>query len=152
MFYHVGMEEPILNQIQQLFPYKVKEMELGFKYLGYFIKPCNYLKSDWNQLLTKFEKRIGNWSNMWLSLGGRYIMVKSVLENILVYSLTLAKIPVYVLVNIRQHVIHFLWSGCKVRRGIHISKWDTISSPKSYKGQGIKNIHLFGKALAVKRL
>ena len=61
-------------------------------------------------------------------------MVKSVLENIPVYWLTLAKIPVDVLVKIRQQVFHFLWSGNKARRGTHLSKRDTISSPKSYGG------------------
>jgi hypothetical protein len=144
------MEEPILNHIQQLLPYQVKEMESGFKHLGYFLKPCNYLKSDWNWLLTKFEKRIGNETNRWLSLGGGYIMVKSVLENLPVYWLTLAKIPVHVLVKIRHHVFHFLWLGNKAKRGIHLSKWDTILSPKSYGGWDIKNIHLFGKELAAK--
>jgi hypothetical protein len=41
----------------------------------------------------KFEKRISNWSHRWLTLGGRFTLVKVVLESIHVYWLSLAKIP-----------------------------------------------------------
>ena len=53
-------------------------------------------------LLKKVEKRIGNWSYRWLSLGVRLILVKIVFENILVYWLSLAKIPKTILDKIRK--------------------------------------------------
>ena len=33
-------------QIGALFPYKVEKVEVGFKYLGYFLKPNNYKIAD----------------------------------------------------------------------------------------------------------
>lgn len=32
-----------------------------------------------------FERKIGFWGNKWLSLGGRFILVKTVLEGLAVY-------------------------------------------------------------------
>jgi len=45
----------------------------------------------------KFEKMSANLSHRWLSLGGRVTLVKFVLESILVYWLSLAKIPKIIL-------------------------------------------------------
>lgn len=39
----------------------------------------------------RFDKRISNGCNRWLSLGGRFILIKLVLERIPVYWFTLEK-------------------------------------------------------------
>jgi hypothetical protein len=59
----------------------------------------------------KVEKRIANWSHRWLSLGGRYTLIKVVLESIPVYWLSVEKIPKGTLNNIRRRVFSFLWTG-----------------------------------------
>jgi hypothetical protein len=51
------------------------------KYLGFYLKPNNYRVADWKWMIQKVEKRIGNWSFCWLSLGGRLILEKSVLTK-----------------------------------------------------------------------
>ena len=55
------------------------------KYLGYYLKENNHRVADWNMILQKIEKRIGCWSFRWLSLGGRLVLAKAVLQSILVY-------------------------------------------------------------------
>ena len=45
------LEEEVLNQIPSLFPYEIKDLNLGFKYLGYNLKPNCYQKVDWIWLL-----------------------------------------------------------------------------------------------------
>jgi len=39
-----ALEVMILELILTLFPYKFDSIEAGFKYLGYFFKPNNYMK------------------------------------------------------------------------------------------------------------
>lgn len=56
-------------------------MELGMKYLGYFLKPNNYRVADWNWFVQKLEKIISNWSFKWLSMGGIMVLMKFVLEG-----------------------------------------------------------------------
>ena len=63
MFLESGMDEVTLFEIRNLFPFEVVHIDNDFKYLGYFLKPNNYLKEDWWQLLKKVEKRISHWSS-----------------------------------------------------------------------------------------
>jgi hypothetical protein len=100
----------------------------------------------------KTEKRISNWSHRWLTLGGRFTLVKVILESILVYWLSLAKIPKGTLNNIKRRMFSFLWTGKKLKEGIHLINWQKIAKPKKGGGKGIKNIYTFGKALTAKIL
>jgi len=46
----------------------------------------------------------------------------------------------------------FLWTGKKLKKGMHLVSWKRIAKPKKLEGWGIKNIFSFGKALASKSL
>jgi len=98
------------------------------------------------------KKKIANWSHRWLSLGGRATLVKVVLESILVYWLSFAKIPKIILNIIRRKIFSFLWIEKKIKEGIHLISWNKIAKPKKMGGWGLKNIFTFGKALAAKIL
>ena len=63
------------------------------KYLGFRLKPNNYRKHDWDWLLDKMEKWLKMWSHKWLSRDGKLVLVKTVMEAIPVYWMSLAWIP-----------------------------------------------------------
>jgi hypothetical protein len=50
------------HSLNSVFNIKIKNLEKGMKYLGFFLKPNNYRVNDWLWLLKKIEKRIGNWT------------------------------------------------------------------------------------------
>jgi hypothetical protein len=152
VFLEVGWDVEGLNLLKDLFPFEVKPIDAGFKYLGFYIKPNCYTRADWLWLEKKIEKRIMCWSHRWLSLGGRVILVKVVLESIYVYWLSLAKIPISVLNSIRRRMFSFLWTGKKEKEGMHLINWKNLAKPKKDGGWGIKNIFIFGKALAAKSM
>jgi hypothetical protein len=117
-FHYSGIQQEVLDSFKDIFPYNFADLYKfveGFRYLGYFLKPDNYKAEDWRWLILKFEKRIGHWCNRWLSLGGRYVLIKVVLESQPVYWMALESILMSVLNRIRQLVFTFLWSGkqCK---------------------------------------
>jgi len=89
----VNMEEYDLRYYQEKFPFPLTNFDMGFKYLGFHIKPNNYYKKDWMWLVTKLEKRIQVWIHKWLSRVGRLVLVKLVLEVIPVYWMSLEWIP-----------------------------------------------------------
>jgi len=151
-FLEAGWTTEELVELKELFPFETKPVEMGFKYLGCYLKPNCYAKSDWRWLEKKFDARISNWSHMWLSLGGRVILVKSVLESILVYWLSLAKIPKGTLNNTRRRMFIFPWLGNKLKKRVHLISWKKLAKPKKVGGWGVKNIFIFGKALATKIL
>jgi hypothetical protein len=123
-------------------------LEEGFSYLGFFLKASRYTTKDWTWLVNKFEDRILNWKHRFLSLGGRFILIKAVLESLPVYWMALAHIPASILKSLRQLIFTFLWSGCKKTRSFHLCKWEDISKPKSMGGWGLKHLSLFQKALS----
>ena len=98
------------------------------------------------------KKGISHWTNRWLSLGGRLILVKSGMENILVYWMSLEKIPKSILNMIRNIIFTFLWSVNQEKRNFHLVSWERLETPKKLGVWGIKNISLFENALVAKTL
>jgi hypothetical protein len=98
------------------------------------------------------EKKIGHWSYMWLSLGGRYILCKFVLEIQPVYWLSLASIPFSILNKLRKILFNFLWNGIGESHHYHLCRWETLAQPKRNGGWGFLNIFSFSKALAATTL
>lgn len=70
---------------------------------------------------------------------GKLILVKIVLENILVFWLTLAKIHVSILDDIRRKTFNFLWAGNKEKFSYHLVNWKVLSQPKVCGGWGLKH-------------
>ena len=95
---------------------------------------------------------IGHWCNIWLSLGGRFTLIKEVLECQPAYWMALTTIPVFFLDKIRKLIYNFLWTGCSEKPHFHLCSWDMIAKPKLLGGWGLRNIFLFNRALAANSL
>jgi hypothetical protein len=80
-----GLTVQELLPFKSLLPYTFSELSDGFKYLGYFLKTGKHEAEDCGWLLAKISKKISLWCNRWLSMGGRYILIKTVLEGQPVY-------------------------------------------------------------------
>ena len=103
-FLHNYLDEALLQNISRLLPYR-------FDYLGYFLKPSGYLIKDWYWIVSKFEKRISHWTNRLLSIGGRLVLIRSVLSSIQVFWLSLVPIPSSILEKLRKLIFSFLWGS-----------------------------------------
>ena len=57
-FYYSALDEYELITLQNIFSYDVFKIEIGLKYLGFYLKPYRYLIKDWDWLIAKVEKRI----------------------------------------------------------------------------------------------
>jgi len=147
---HNLLSDEEINRFKDLFPFESKSIDEGLKYLGFNLKPTNYKKVDWLWLLEKLDKRLKTWSHKWLSRAGRLVLVKSVLEAIPVYWMSLSWIPKGILESYRKVCFRFLWSGKKESQVTPWVRWEKIAQPKEKGGWGLKNIFLFSKALAAK--
>jgi hypothetical protein len=85
-----------------------------------------------------------------LSRVGRLLLVKSVLEAIPIYQMSLAWIPKGTLDKIIKLCFKLLWEGSQDKFVLPWVKWETLAIPKALGGWGLKNIFLFSKALATK--
>jgi hypothetical protein len=57
------------SQFQDCLPFAQKQIDEGFKYLGFVLKPNDYVFRDWLWLFIKIQKRISFWAHWWLSKG-----------------------------------------------------------------------------------
>ena len=149
---HNNLDEDFITQAKSLIPVSISQIDEGFKYLGFHLKPNSYSTQDWMWLYKKIESRILLWTNHFLSRGGRLVLLKAVLQSIPVYWASIAHIPKGIIAKIRKKCINFLWTTRSKKEGIPLVKWPKIVLPKSRGGWGIKNLDLFCKALAAKSL
>ena len=127
-----------LLTLTRMIPYKQLPLLSGFNYLGYYIKPLGYRTRDWDWLIKKFEKKISLWTHKLLSLGGRLVLVQSVLSSIPVYWMGLAPIPVSTLQKLKRITFAFLWGSSDTNRRYHLACWSDLSWPKKMMDGGLK--------------
>jgi len=77
--------EVSLKILEDDLPFPRKELEVGFKYSRFFLKPDGYKTGDWNHLYNKVRAQISFWGNCLISQVGRLNLVKYILESISVY-------------------------------------------------------------------
>jgi hypothetical protein len=135
-----NIDPNLKHNLYSFFNIKTETLEQGMKYLGFSLKPNNYRVNDWMWLIKKIDKKIGNWTFRWLSLGGRLTLENSVLQSILVYWLSLDKLPTSVLQRIQLMITKFIWKGGKKGTVFHLTKWKNLAKPKWFRGWGIKHI------------
>ena len=104
-----------LLELKALFQFKVEKMEIGFKYLVFFLKPNNYRVKDWFWIIKKIEKRISNWNFRFLSLGGMPTLIKATLQRIPIYWCSLVKILASIINSIRNIIFTF-YGQARVQR------------------------------------
>jgi hypothetical protein len=151
-FHQDGLSDQELNSFKVVFPYSFLALDIGFKYLGFFLKAGAQRSEDWGWLIKKFEKRIKNWCFRWLTLGGCLTLLKVVLSSQAIYWMSLAIVPISVLNILRKMMYNFLWKRTNDSHQMHLCNWEKIIVPKSYGGWGILNIYDFSKSLAANTL
>ena len=134
----------------QHFDFVRQELDSGLKYLGFRLKPNGYRIIDWSWLIAKIESCINPWQQRWLSRDVRLTLIKSMFEAIPIYWMNFSWIPKGILNRIQQICCRFLWRGKNVGQTFAWVHWDRIGKPKKWGGWGIKDLHIFAKALAAK--
>lgn len=120
-----------------------KLVDLPITYLGIPLgrksKKCSCMESC-DKEGTKKKKKLATWKSIVLSRAGRLVLIKSVLNCLPLYYISLFKIPRKVvkrLVNLQRA---FFSSGQEGKKGIALVKWETIQKPKHLGGLGVDNL------------
>jgi N-acetylneuraminic acid mutarotase len=74
------------------FSYKLWALDQGVNYLGFNLKPNDYKFVDWLWLFKRIKAKISYQCHRWLSRGGKLVLMKSELVNIIAYWLSIAHI------------------------------------------------------------
>lgn len=144
----------LVNEVMQLQSLVIilggKVGELPTVYLGMPLGAKSKSKDIWNSVLEKCEKKLANWKNQYLSMGGRLILINSVLDAIPTYMMSLFSIPVNVVKKIDALRRNFLWEGNSEKKKIYLVKWGGMTTSKKAGGLGIKNLRVQNQSLMMK--
>jgi hypothetical protein len=120
---------------------------LPMTYLGMPLGASFKSLSIWNGVIEKVERRLASWKKLYLSKGGRVMLIHSTLSSIPTYYLSLFPIPVSVTKKLEQLQNEFLWSGMGDETKFHLINWHRVCSPIKVGGLGVRNIIKFNQAL-----
>ncbi|WJX93691.1 hypothetical protein P8452_75185 [Trifolium repens] len=122
------------------------------KYLGLPSMIGRSKKSTFNFIKDRVWKKINSWSSKCLSKAGREVLIKSVLQSIPTYFMSIFTLPSSLCDEIEKMLNSFWWghSGAQ-NRGIHWLSWDKLSMHKNDGGMGFKNLATFNLALLGKQ-
>lgn len=98
---------------------RVPEIEKTGKYLG--------MPSDWGAskkdvfawILAKVHMKLESWKENLLSKAGKEILIKSVIQAIPHYAMSIFKIPISICRTIEMKVANFWWKNSNRNAGIH---------------------------------
>ncbi|WVZ53763.1 hypothetical protein U9M48_004664, partial [Paspalum notatum var. saurae] len=127
-----GQAKECENDYSELFGCRLGSFP--FRYLGL---PMHYRKlrnSDWRHIEERFEKRLIGWKGKLLSVGGRLVLINSVLSSLPMFMLSFFAIP-------KGH-----------KKKYHLIKWDQIRQPKEQGGLKIIDLEAQNKCLLSKWL
>jgi hypothetical protein len=99
----------------------------------------------------KVSRKIYNWKYGLLSLAGKEVLLKAVVQAIPTYSMSVFLLPVCLCKDL-NHLMQAFWWGnlCKVSK-IHWMSWTRMGRAKSAGGLGFRDLILFNKALLSKQ-
>jgi hypothetical protein len=82
-----------------------------FKYLGIPMHHKRLSNSDWKTIEQRIEKKLSSWKAKHLSVGGRLILINSVLTSLLIFMLSFFEVPRGVLEKIDYYRSRFYWQS-----------------------------------------
>ena len=86
----------VLNLEDLMLVLGCKTASLPMKYLGLPLGAHFKDSTIWNPIIEKMERKLAGWKRLYLSKGGKVILIKSTLSNLPTYFLSLFPIPVRV--------------------------------------------------------
>eukprot|EP00253_Pinus_taeda_P019798 PITA_19798 len=116
-----------------------KQGELPTKYLGNVLDYNSKRLKNWQGILEKLKNRVANWTFRTLNIVGRIILVKSVLQAIPIYPLSIIAVPQGVCTKIREILRKFIWGGSSQQKKWTLVSWKHLTKRKEEGGLGLRD-------------
>jgi hypothetical protein len=108
-------------------------------------------KGKFKSLQEKLLERLLQWGEIYLSQGGKEVLIKAVAQAILVYVMGIFKLPFGLLDELTKMIWDFWWGAENGKRKTHWISWDIMMRPKDQGGVGFKDMRLFNQALLARQ-
>jgi hypothetical protein len=121
------------------------------KYLGLPVPEGRMKNGQFQPTKDRASKQMNDWAEKYMSSGAKEELVKSVIQAIPSYAMSVFKFSVGLCDELEQIIRNFWWGDELDRRKTHWRAWDKITIPKHYGGMGFKNLRLFNQALLARQ-
>ncbi|XP_058783747.1 uncharacterized protein LOC131658475 [Vicia villosa] len=109
-------------------------------------------KDTFKYIKDRVWKKINSWSSRSLSQAGRETLIKSVLQAIPSYIMSIFLLPSSLSDEIEKMMNSFWWGHNRIRgKGLNWLSWDKLSIPKRDGGMGFRNLSAFNYAMLGKQ-
>jgi len=126
-------------------------MVVPFIYLGMPVGGSHKIGDFWNGVIEKVQTRLSRWKGRWkgrcLSMAGRVCLIKSVLSSILLFYMSLFKLPSGVAGKLIRLQRSFLWGWGAEGRKMVWASWSQVCKPRKFGGLGVIDVRSFNLAL-----
>ncbi|XP_016173374.1 uncharacterized protein LOC107615869 [Arachis ipaensis] len=127
-----------------------KEASLPVRYLGISLGENPRLVRTWKPIIDKVEEKLSLWKAKVLNKACKLVLIKSVLNSLPVYYLSLYKMPKAVAEKLISLQRRFLWSKEEGRNGLALVKWKIVQAPKKAGGLEVGDAVIRNTALLFK--
>ena len=116
-------------------------------YLGIPIHYRRLTNAEWKHVEDRLQAKLSSWKGKLLSLGGRLVLINSVLSNMVLYMISFFQLPKGVLYKLDYFRSRFFWQGDSEKRNYRLARWDVVCRPKEQGGLGICDLKIKNSAL-----
>jgi hypothetical protein len=107
---------------------------------------------DWEKIEERIEKNLSSWKGKYLSVGGRLVLINSVLSSLLMFMLSFFEVPKGVLKKINYFRSRFFWQHDSQKKKYRLTKWSIMCQPNNQGGLRIQNLEIQNECLLSKWL
>ncbi|XP_019251178.1 PREDICTED: uncharacterized protein LOC109230104 [Nicotiana attenuata] len=128
----------------------IGRQDFPFTYLGSPIFYARRKLEYYYPTVTKILDKLQAWKGKLLSIGGRAVLVSSVLQSMPVNLLSAVNPPNYVINRLHKIFAQFFWSSAVGENSRHWASWTTLCMPCKEGGIGFRSLHDVSKELFCK--
>jgi hypothetical protein len=126
--------------------------DFPIRYLVILIHFWRLTNVEWKIAEERLQLCLSSWKGKLLYIGGRLVLINSVMSNMVLYMLSFFLLPKGVLNRLDFFRSRFFWQGDSEKKKYRLAKWSVVCRPKDQGGLGIqdlevKNMTLLGKWL-----
>jgi hypothetical protein len=117
-----------------------KKDSYPLRYLGIPMHFRKLYNSDWKMAEERIGKTLSSWKGKYLSVGGRLVLISSVLTSLTMFMLSFFEVPKGVLEKVDYWRSQFFWQSDSQKKKYRLTKWDIICQPREQGSLRVQNI------------